>query len=75
MTFITHTSPRVLIADEGKPIREKNDVYVPEHTDPETGEVIPEHFPHYATLIFPGIQIQTLEEIEEIYIEELIEDE
>lgn len=72
MRLITHTQPRILIADEGKKIRSKNDVYEEEHTD-EDGNVIPEHFPHYATVIFPAKQIDTLEKAMEIYIEEEIE--
>lgn len=69
MKLINYTQPRLLIADEGKHFRDKNDVYVPEHKD-EEGNIIPEHFPYYMTMCFPAEQIQTLEEALEIYIEE-----
>lgn len=75
MLLINHTVPRILVADEGKHFREKNDVYVPEHIDEETGELIPEYFPYYMTMCFPGVQIQTIEDAEEIYIEEDIKEE
>ena len=73
MQLINHTQPRMLIADEGKHIRDINDVYVPEHTD-EEGNIVPEHFPYYATVIFVGEQLQTMEQCEELYIEEKIEE-
>ena len=75
MVLINHTQPRLLLAEEGKHIRAINDVYVPEHEDEETHEIIPEHIPYYATVIFPGVQIQTMEQVQELYVEELIEGE
>lgn len=72
MQLITHTNPKLLIADEGKYIRSKNDVYEQEYTD-AYGNVVPEHIPYYSTVIFPGIQIDTLEKAMEIYVEENIE--
>jgi len=72
MKLITYTNPRLLLADEGKHIRDKNDIYVAEHVG-DDGVQIPEHFPYYATVLFPGIQIQTLEQAEELYVEEDIE--
>ena len=41
----------MIVADEGKHIRQKDDIYVPEHTDGE-GNIIPEHIPYYTTTIF-----------------------
>ena len=38
MQIITHTNPKLLIADEGKTIRDINDVYTPQITD-ESGNV------------------------------------
>lgn len=73
MQLINHTKPRMLIADEGKHIRDKNDIYIPEHKD-EEGNIIPEHIPYYATVIFVGEQLQTLEQCEELYIEEETKD-
>lgn len=69
MKLINYTNPRLLVADEGKHIRDVNDIYIAEHED-EGGVIIPEHYPYYATVIFPGIQIQTLEQVKELYIEE-----
>lgn len=64
MEFIGRTKPKLLIADEGKHIRSINDVYVP------VTETEPEHIPYYSTLIFLGEQISSLEECQEIYVEE-----
>ena len=75
MQLINYTTPRILVADEGKHFRDRNDIYVPEHINKETGELIPEHFPYYMTMCFPGVQIQTIEDAEEIYIEEDIKEE
>lgn len=72
MKLINYTNPRILIANEGKHFRDKNDVYVPQHID-EQGNVIPEHIPYYMTMCFPGIQIQTIEDANELYVEEDIE--
>lgn len=72
MNYIKHTVPRLLIADEGKKIRSRSDEYMPEHRD-EEGNLISEHKPYYASVIFLGEQIQTLEDINSIYVEEKIE--
>lgn len=69
MKLINYTNPRILIADEGKHFRSKNDVYKEAYID-ENGNQVEEHFPYYMTMCFPGIQIQTLEQAQEIYIEE-----
>ncbi len=69
MKLINHTTPRILIADEGKHFRNVNDVYEEAHID-ENGNEIEEHLPYYMTMCFPGVQIQTLEQAEELYIEE-----
>lgn len=74
MKLINYTSPRLLLAEEGKHIKDINDVYIPEHED-EEGHIVPEHFPYYSTVIFPGVQIQTLEQAMELYVEEDIEEE
>ena len=74
MQLINHTNPRLLLADEGKHIRSKNDVYVPAKYDEQGKLVEEEHKPYYATVIFVGVQIQTLEQAQEIYIEEEIEE-
>lgn len=70
MQLITHTNPKILIADEGKKIRAINDIAVAEHKDEKTGEIIPTYEPYYATVIFPAKQIDTLEKAKELYVEE-----
>nr|DAE35587.1 MAG TPA: hypothetical protein [Caudoviricetes sp.] len=72
MQFIGHTQPKLLIAEEGKHIRDINDIYAPEHIDEKTGELIPEHVLYYSTVIFLAEQINNLEECKELYIEEEI---
>ena len=72
MKLINYTNPKILIADEGKKIRSRSDVYMPEHKDKE-GNLIPEHKPYYSSVIFLSEQIQTLEDINNIYVEEEIE--
>lgn len=59
-----------LIADEGKHIRDINDVYTAAHID-EEGNEIEEHFPYYTTLIYLPKNFND-EEINNLYIEEEI---
>ncbi len=73
MKLIQYTNPRILIADEGKHFRDKDDIYKEAYID-ENGNKIPEHFPYYMTMCFPGVQIKTLEQAQELYIEEKIEE-
>lgn len=68
MQVITRGDLRLLLSDEGKHIRTINDVYVPEHTD-EDGNIIPEHFPDYAEMIFLGKQVDETK-LDELYVEE-----
>ena len=70
MLFFNYTNPKMIVADEGKHIREVNDVYVPEHTD-EEGNVIEEHVPYYATVIFVP-DSYTEAQMNEDYVEENI---
>ena len=69
MEVIVRSDLRLLLADEGKHIRDINDVYVPEHEDEETGEIIPEHIPYYAEMLFLGRQVD-ITKIDELYVEE-----
>lgn len=70
MQLVTHTTPKLLIADEGKLLREKNDVYTPA-TYNEDGSIFEEeHRPYYASVIFVAKQIDTLEKAQELYVEE-----
>ena len=71
MTLFSFTKPKMIISDEGKHIRDKQDVYVPEHID-EEGNIVPEHFPHYSTTIFVPDDF-TEEQMNELYVEETIE--
>ena len=68
MVFFNYTKPKMIVADEGKHIRGKDDVYVAEHIDKE-GNVIPEHIPHYSTTIFIPDSF-TEEQMNELYVEE-----
>ena len=68
MQLFSYTKPNMIVADKGKQIRSKDDVYVAEHTD-EEGNVVPEHFPYYATTIFVPDGF-TEEQMNELYIEE-----
>ena len=71
MILFNYTKPKMIVADEGKHIRDKQDVYVPEYKD-EEGNLIPEHFPHYSTTIFVPDNF-TEEQMNELYVEETIE--
>lgn len=72
MIFFNYTKPKMIVAEEGKQIRDKNDIYVAEYID-EEGNVVPEHFPYYTTTIFVPDSF-TKEQMNELYVEELIED-
>ena len=71
MKLFSYTKPKMIVADERKHIRDKQDVYVPEHKD-EEGNIVPEHFPHYSTTIFVPDDF-TEEQMNELYVEETIE--
>lgn len=72
MQLINWTKPKMIISDEGKHIRDKQDVYVPEHYD-EEGNLIPKHFSYYATTIFVPDNF-TEEQMNELYVEEEIKE-
>ena len=72
MKFFNYTKPKMIVADEGKQIRAKNDIYEPEKVD-EDENIVPEHFPYYATTIFVPDSF-TEEQMNENYIEENIEE-
>ena len=73
MRLFSYTNPRMIVADEGKHIRGRDEVYVPEHIN-EKGNVVPESFPKYSTAIFVPDSF-TEEQMYELYIEEEIEEE
>ena len=72
MQLINWTKPKMIISDEGKWIRDVNDVYVAEHIDEQTGELIPEKIPHYSNTIFVPDNFKE-EQMNELYVEEIIE--
>ena len=74
MELITRTKPNLLIADEGKTIRDINDVYVPAKYDEQGNLIEEEKIPYYSTLIFLADNIDT-SKINELYVEEEIEKE
>lgn len=68
---LLNTTPKKIVADEGKHIRSYDDVYEAEHIDNE-GNLIPEHFPHYTTVLFVPDKF-TEELMNKLYVEENIE--
>ena len=64
---------KILIADENKHIRSRNDIYIPAKYD-EQGNLIPQKKPYYASIIFLADNIDT-SKINELYVEEEIEKE
>lgn len=61
MLFFNYTNPKMIVAEEGKQIRGKQDVYYKNEEE--------EHFPYYATTIFVPDNF-TEEEMNELYVEE-----
>ena len=74
MELITRTKPNLLIADEGKNIRSRNDIYIPAKYDEQGNLIEEEKIPYYSTLIFLADNIDT-SKINELYVEEEIEKE
>ncbi len=72
MQVILHTTPAMVIAEKGKKLRDKNDEYKEAYTD-EEGYEVPEHFPHYSTVVFIPNSL-TEEQVKELYVEEEIKE-
>ena len=70
MQYIGYTKPKLLIADEGKLLRDINDIYKPAQYDDKGVLIEEEHKPYYTSVIFLGDQINSLEECKELYVEE-----
>ena len=68
MQYFNYTKPKMLVADEGKVLRDINDVYIEEHID-ENGNIIEEYFPYKTTTIFLADDI-TEEQAKKQYVEE-----
>lgn len=69
MQLINWTKPKMIVSDEGKMIRSKNDTYSPAKYDEQGNLIEPEHKPYYSTTIFVPDKT-TEEEMNELYIEE-----
>lgn len=69
MQLINWTKPKMIVSDEGKMIRSKNDIYSPAKYDEQGNLVEPEHKPYYCTTIFVPDNF-TEEQMNELYIEE-----
>lgn len=68
MQIILRTVPAMVIADEGKKLRDAKDIYIEAYTD-EEGNEVEEHIPHYSDVIFIPNSL-TKEQVEELYTEE-----
>ncbi len=69
MIYFGHTKPKMLVADEGKVLKDKNDIYIEEHID-ENGNKIEEHIPYTTTTVFLPDDV-TEEQAKELYVEEI----
>ncbi len=75
MKIINENNLKVLIADEGKALKSKNDNYEEKHTD-TNGNVIEEHFPYYFTKAYipPTMTIdKATEQYDELNDDEVVE--
>lgn len=63
MQLFDYTKPKMIVADEGKHIRSKDDVYYKNEEE--------EHMPYYSTTIFVPDTF-TEEQMNELYVEEAI---
>lgn len=63
MKIIEENNRRILVADEGKQIRDINDIYMPATEDTE------EHISYYATTIFLADNFDE-EMLDKLYVEE-----
>ena len=71
MKFFNYTKPKMIVADEGKHIRQKDDIYKEAYID-ENGQEVSEHIPYYSTTIFVPDSF-TEEQMNEQYVEEDME--
>lgn len=72
MQFFDYTEPKMIIADRGKKIRNKNDTYKKEYID-EYGMKVNEHIQYYTTTIFVSENFKK-EDMDKIYIEEEVDE-
>ena len=71
MLYFSYTKPKMIVAENGKQIRQKDDIYKEAYID-ENGQEVPEHLPYYSTTIFVPDSF-TEEEMNELYVEEDID--
>lgn len=71
MRLFTYTKPKMIVSDEGKMIRSKNDIYIPAKYDEQGNLIEPGHKPYYTTTIFVPDNF-TEEQMNELYIEETV---
>lgn len=71
MRLINDIKPKTIVADAGKKIRAKYDVYIPAKYDEQGNMIEPEHIPYYTTTIFIPDNF-TEEQMNELYVEEEI---
>ena len=67
MEIRKYGNKKILTADEGKHIRDINDVYVP------ASETEEEHFPYYTSIIYLADNFDE-SKLNELYVEEKIEE-
>lgn len=70
MLYFSYTKPKMIVAENGKQIRQKDDIYKEAYID-ENGQEVPEHLPYYSTTIFVPDSF-TEEQMNELYVEENI---
>ena len=73
MQLIYWTKPKMIISNEGKMIRSKNDIYIPAKYDEQGYMIELEHIPYYTTTIFVPDSF-TEEQMNELYVEEEIKE-
>ena len=74
MEIRNYGNKKILIANENKHIRSRNDIYIPAKYDEQGNLIEEEKKPYYSTLIFLADNIDT-SKIDELYVEEEIEKE
>ena len=73
MQLINWAKPKMIVSNEGKMVRSKNDIYSPAKYDEQGNLIEPEHKPYYCTTIFVPDNF-TEEEMNELYVEEEIKE-
>ena len=73
MQLINWTKPKMIVSNEGKMIRSKNDIYIPAKYDEQGNMIEPEHISYYTTTIFVPDNF-TEEQMNELYVEEEIKE-